>query len=302
MDLTFDEYQKLALQTLQGAPGEEKSILIALLGLAGETGELLTLYKKFLRDGAAYEPIRERLAEELGDVMWYVSSISSHFKLDLADIAHQNIRKTQSRWLPSDPEGFISFDEASPESERLPRLFTAEFRNSGPLHRKQLEVYVDGQKFGSTLTDNSYKGDDYRYHDILHLAFAAILGWSPVLRALLHRKRKSDTIVDEVEDGGRAVAIEEGLAALIFNYAQEHSLLLLVDRLDWRLLKTCREMTAHLEVSKRSLHDWEEAIIAAFRVWRAMQLHDGGSVRCDLTTRRLDYLDAANEPSILAAE
>src|ERR1700733_12826049 len=104
MGLTLDEYQKLALQTLQGAPGEEKSILIALLGLAGETGELLTLYKKFLRDGAAYEPIRERLAEELGDVMWYVSSISSHFKLDLADIAHQKIRKTQSRWLPSDPQ------------------------------------------------------------------------------------------------------------------------------------------------------------------------------------------------------
>jgi hypothetical protein len=150
-------------------------------------------------------------------------------------------------------------------------------------------VYVDGEKFGSTLTDNSYASDDYRYHDILHLAFAAVLGWSPVLRALLHRKRKSDPIVDEVEDGGRAVAIEEGLAALIFNYAMQHSLLLEVERLDWRLLKTCHEMTAHLEVSTRSLHDWEDAILEAFRVWREMQAHNGGHIRCDLSRRSLEF-------------
>lgn len=234
--------------------------------------------------------MRGRLNEELGDVLWYVSSLCSHFDLTLSDVALRNIVKTQARWLPSNPVTYTLFDEDRLETERFPRLFVAEFRNSGPADRQKLEVYVDGKKFGSTLTDNSYASDDYLYHDILHLAFAAILGWSPVLRALLRRKRKSDPVIDEVEDGGRAVAIKEGLAALIFNYAREHSLLLEVQRLDWRLLKTCHEMTAHLEVSARSLHDWEDAILGAFRVWREIQIHNGGHIRCDLAKRQVEFV------------
>ena len=42
-----------------------------------------------------------------------------------------------------------------------------------------------------------------RFHDIFHLSYAAILGWSPTVRALLRCKRKSDPRVDEVEDGGK---------------------------------------------------------------------------------------------------
>jgi hypothetical protein len=54
-----------------------------------------------------------------------------------------------------------------------------------------------------------------------------------------------------VEDGGPAVAIKEDLAALVFNYAKQHSRLHEVGRLDWSLLKTCHEMTKQLEVSVR---------------------------------------------------
>jgi len=285
--VTLDEYQLNAARTLQGERAEPGSIFIALLGLAGETGELLTLYKKYLRDGPAFEPMRGRLIEELGDVLWYVSILGNHFDLKLSQIASANLIKTEARWLPSDAVSFAVFDADHDEVERLPRAFTAEFRNSGPIERQRVEVYVNGEKCGSTLTDNAYAGDDYRYHDLLHLAFATVLGWSPVLRALLHRKRKSAPTTDEVEDGGRAVAIEEGLAALIFNYARQHSLLREVNRLDWPLLKTCHEMTAQLEVSVRSLSDWEDAILQAFEVWRAIQAHNGGFVLCNLDSRRL---------------
>jgi NTP pyrophosphatase (non-canonical NTP hydrolase) len=288
--MDMKEYQRLAAMTDQNAPSDSNGMMVALLGLAGETGSLLTLYKKWLRDGDAYQIMKERVSEELGDVLWYVASIATRAGIELDDVAVGNTGKTTHRWLPSSPT--VPFDEDCPESERLPRKFVAEFRNFGEPSKQKLEVYIDGVKCGSTLTDNAYKGDDYRYHDLLHLAFTTILGWSPVFRALLKRKRRSAPLADEVEDGGRAVAIEEGLAALIFNYARHHSLLKGVSRLDWPLLRTCHEMTSHLEVSRRSLHDWELAILSAFDVWRQMQQYNGGFVECDLHERTMRYRTA----------
>jgi hypothetical protein len=65
-----------------------------------------------------------------------------------------------------------------------------------------------------------------------------------------------------------------------------------VGRLDWPLLKTCHEMTKQLEVSVRSLNDWEDAILQAFEIWREMQKHNGGHVHCNLGTRRLRFVPA----------
>lgn len=66
---------------------------------------------------------------------------------------------------------------------------------------------------GSPLNDNSHVDDAYRFHDVLHLAYVAILGWSPVMRALFGLKRKSSAKHDRVEDGarGRARATEDHL-------------------------------------------------------------------------------------------
>jgi NTP pyrophosphatase (non-canonical NTP hydrolase) len=291
--MTLNEYQDAAAATIQGERFEPNSIYIALLGLAGETGSLLTLYKKYLRDGPSFEIVNTRLREELGDILWYVAALAGHFDLKLEAVASANIAKVTERWLPSNPVTFQAFDSNLTENERLPRLFQAQFINSGPPHHRELEVLIDGKKCGSTLTDNSYSGDDYRYHDLLHLSFATVLGWSPVLRALLRKKRKSNPVLDEVEDGGRAVAIEEGIAALIFNYARQHSLLDSVTRLDWPLLRTCHEMSAHLEVGARSLNDWEDAILQGFTVWREMKRHTGGTVVCNLDSRRLRFLPPA---------
>ena len=294
--MELNKYQDLADTTNQTAAHDPQGTIIALLGLAGETGSLLTLYKKFLRDGDAYQLIDERVTEELGDVLWYVATLATRFGVPLEKVAVANLEKTAQRWIQSEASTFRSFDDEFPDSERLPRLFEAEFRNDGPYEQQRLEVYVNGQKCGSTLKDNAYPSDDYRYHDLLHMSFATVLGWSPVLRALLKRKRKSAPIVDEVNDGGRAIAIEEGIAALIFNYARQHSLLKDVKRLDWPLLRTCSEMASHLEVSSRPLHDWEEAILQAFAMWREMKLNNGGTVICNLDTRRLRYRPPSGQP------
>jgi NTP pyrophosphatase (non-canonical NTP hydrolase) len=292
--MELNEFQNAIAETDQTPTHDSNGIVVALLGLAGETGSLLTLYKKFLRDGDAYQVINARLKEEIGDILWYVARIASRFEISLEDVAAANLGKVTQRWLPSNTTTFSSFDDRFPPTERFPRIFTAEFRNTGPRDRPRLEVYLEGEKCGSTLTDNAYQGDDYRYHDIIHLSFATVLGWSPVLRALIKRKRKSNPLTDEVEDGGRAVAVEEGLAALIFNYARQHSLLEEVSRLDWPLLRTCHEMSAHLEVSARSLNDWEDAILQAFSIWREMRHYNGGSVVCNLDTRRMRYIAASN--------
>jgi hypothetical protein len=143
------------------------------------------------------------------------------------------------------------------------------------------------EPIGAKLTDNAHDPDGYRFHDILHLSFAAILGWSPVVRSLLKRKRKSDERLDEIEDGGRAIAIEEGLAALIFTYATQHSFLNGVDTIDWSVLRTCHTMSEGLEVRRRSLYDWERAILSAFRAWREAIKNGGVQVIGDLEKKTL---------------
>ena len=78
----------------------------------------------------------------------------------------------------------------------------------------------NGLFIGDRLTDNIMMPDDYRFHDAFHYAYAAILGWSPVTRALFRCKRKSEARVDEGEDGARAVLIEEGVATVVFGQAK----------------------------------------------------------------------------------
>lgn len=279
--MTFDEYQSAAEKTDKTfGTGHDDDLLVPLLGLSGEVGSLLTLYKKWLRDGDSYQVVEERIAEELGDILWYVSAVARRKKLRLSALAAANLRKTASRWLQ--PAGQEPFDYTYPDSERLPRRFVAELRND---ERGLVDLIIDGESFGAKLKDNAYKTDGYRFHDVFHLAAATMLGWSPVLRALLGRKRKSNVTVDEVEDGGRAIAIEEGVSAVVFNYAAQHSFLQGVKTIDWALLRTCNEMTSLLEVGGRTLYEWEQMLLKCYEVWRNVRDHNGGTIHCDMIAR-----------------
>jgi hypothetical protein len=148
---------------------------------------------------------------------------------------------------------------------------------------------VKGINVGDRLTDNSAGGDDYRFHDVFHLAFAAILGWSPVLRALLKLKRKSVGAIDEQQDGARAIITEEGIANWIFAHGLRHGAFEQVDSLDFALLKTVRAMVQGYEVDNRPLWMWEEAVLRGFAVFRALKRHRGGVVTIDLVARTIDY-------------
>lgn len=290
------EYQLEALKTDQ-VPGTRKDkdgagIVVPLLGLAGEAGTLLTEYKKWLREGASYEIFKDRVVEELGDILWYVANIASKEELDLEVIAKENLKKARRRWMPppqEPPNRMPVFDQAFPVGERLPRQFRIEFGEDVSADGIKVKMTMDGDPLGNPLTDNAYESDGYRYHDVFHLGYAAVLGWSPVIRKLMNRKRKSDVKMDQIEDGGRATAIEEGISALVFGYANEHTYLAGVDHVDYEILRTIKQMTRHLEVRDCSENQWQDAILRGFVAWRQLRDYRKGILVGDLDARTLEF-------------
>ena len=294
--MDFKAYQVQALQTDQVPGGLDDdsatAMMVPMLGLAGETGQLLKEYKKHLRDGPAHRLFKERVAEELGDLLWYVSNVASKFGLNLDDIAVGNLAKVQARWSER-AAAAPALDADLPAQERLPRRMTIRLTEESCGDRPKVRMTVNGDAIGEPLGDNAYDPDGYRFHDVFHLAYAAILGWSPNLRAFLKRKRKSLPLLDEVEDGGRARIIEEGVSALAFDYARVHSFLDGISEIDYGLLKTIRSMTSHLEVGQASAADWERAILDGFAVWRDVMAHGGGEILVDLDARQIRFLGPA---------
>jgi hypothetical protein len=147
----------------------------------------------------------------------------------------------------------------------------------------------NGVNIGDRLADNRLEPDDYRFHDVFHLAYAAILGWSPTLRALLKVKRKSRPEIDENEDGARAGLIEEGISTWIFNHGVRNQDFRSVTTLDYGLLKAVRELVRGYEVESRPLWQWERAILEGFQVFRKLRKHRGGTVVADLNARTISF-------------
>lgn len=357
-------------------PGGD-AITTPMLGLIGETGEVVSELKKRAREGTAYVAFQDRLGEELGDLLWYVSDLATRcgigladldelddyggadkianvdegawirtalslseqvgritkayegllaarstkstfdselrkalsslladvrlltrlHGLSLADVAQDNLTKVEQRWVI--PKVCSSSSEQmwpKSELELLPIRFDATLTDQDG--RVSIAFSVGGETIptvADSLTDNAYDPDGYRFHDVFHLAYAAVLDWSPVTRKLLRRKRKSDPRVDEVEDGGRAAVIEEGISALVFAYAARHCMLKGVETIEDSLLRTIRDMTKHLEVRVSTAAEWQDAIIQGYHVWRRMVDAGGGSVRVDRLARQIRFLDPTEQ-------
>lgn len=297
--MEFGEYQRRAAGTDSAAGDEARTRLeIYLLGLAGEAGSVASEYKKRLRDGSAHARWKPRMAEELGDVLWYLSAIAREVGLDLESIAEQNLAKTRGRWLTAPLE---PLDASFPAGERLPRRGEYTFVPvTSKTNRPAVELWFEGERRGAVLTDAAQEPDGYRFHDAFHLSYAALLGWSPVTRALLDRKRRSDPAIDENEDGGRAVVAEEGIATLVFGYAAQHQYLEDVARLDQRLLDSIALLAATTEAKTRSAAQWEKAILEGFACFRSLLEHGGGSVRFDADRGLLEFVPPDETPALAA--
>lgn len=91
--MEFNQYQKLAKTT--AIYPENAKIYYPCLGLAGEVGEVCEKVKKHIRDGRELDV--EDLKKELGDILWYLSALSSDLGIELDDVAVTNYNKLKSR-------------------------------------------------------------------------------------------------------------------------------------------------------------------------------------------------------------
>lgn len=98
--LTLTQYQQFAARTLN--PHEQKAEALAnyALGVASEAGELANRIKKHLYHGHALE--LPAVAEEVGDVLWYLAALATTLDRNLDEWAQANLTKLQARY----PEGF----------------------------------------------------------------------------------------------------------------------------------------------------------------------------------------------------
>ena len=111
--ITFNEYQEQASETMQSYNSkDQENYFLGYLGLAGESGSVLTTLKKYIRDGEGFGGFAETLKEELGDVLWYISAIASHNGIKLGEIANANILKTRDRFEELSLTEVPRFDES----------------------------------------------------------------------------------------------------------------------------------------------------------------------------------------------
>lgn len=98
--MTINEYQQLALSTLNPSLNKKDVLINGVMGLCGESGEAIDVVKKHLAQG--HELNREALLNELGDIAWYLAETAYALDASLDDVFAGNIAKLKRRY----PEGF----------------------------------------------------------------------------------------------------------------------------------------------------------------------------------------------------
>ncbi len=100
--MKVNEYQELAMTTLNPELSKKDVLINSVMGLCGESGEAIDIVKKWLAQG--HELDKERLAKELGDIAWYLAEAATALDVSLEQILQANIDKLKKRY----PDGFES--------------------------------------------------------------------------------------------------------------------------------------------------------------------------------------------------
>lgn len=211
--------------------------------------------------------------------------------MSFAEIADHNARKTRGSFLEPDLDSLPTFDAEFDEEEQIPWNFEISIsqRKSGKSYLRWNGVFL-----GDPLTDNIADPDGYRFHDVFHLAHAAVLHWSPVFRALIKHKRKSSQKYDETQDGGRAIVVEEGLTAWIFSQAKNVGYFRNATRVSLDLLKAVQRFVAGYEVADCPPKLWEHAILQGYAAFLQLRDKNGGILIGDRKSRTLTYKPLSN--------
>ena len=97
--MTFDEYQKQAIVTNLRKDDTFQELMQQVLGLGDEAGEVLAIFKKWIRDNEADigRLDKKNVAKELGDILWYIAVVAHDLDISFDEIATMNIEKLRSR-------------------------------------------------------------------------------------------------------------------------------------------------------------------------------------------------------------
>ncbi len=286
--MEFNEYQKKAKKTDQFTD-KNKSLASSMWNIQ-ETLALLS--RKFDENGRKTldnEIYLDYVQRKLGDLTWYISNIATCHDLDFEDIIQANIDKCDKRWGKKKHK-LRSFDEGFLEEEILPRKAIFRIKEVG----NKTEIAIEGKlgkwfRIGDRVTDNNHEEDGYRFHDAIHLSFMTNLGWSPAMRSLLNRKRKSNPKFDEVEDGARAANLEESVSAMIFEFARENNWFENRTSVPLELLKMIDRITRNLEISEATFEQWENAILNGYEIFRQVRDNKGGYILIDMDNKQMEY-------------
>ncbi len=249
-----------------------------LVDLAESVGQLVFDHRKFLKDR-----LRDPLVGSFAKVLSELLSVANRAGIALEDAARGQLHKAMERW-PRQRRLPKLRDSRYPAYEQLPRTLAVEIREVQMADNAYFVFQrCNGINVGDRLTDNIADPDEYRFHDVFHYAYAAVLGWSPVTRALYKLKRKSNKKVDDTEDGARAILIEEGISALVFSEAKKNRMFQGVERgkLSFDLLKLIRRFVEGYEVHDMPYWCWEEAILQGFEAFRFLTKNRMGRLVLD---------------------
>ena len=98
--MQVNEYQKVAMATLNPALDKKNVLINSVMGLCGESGEAIDIVKKWLMQG--HELDKEHLVRELGDVAWYLAEAATALDVPLEAVFQGNLDKLRQRF----PNGF----------------------------------------------------------------------------------------------------------------------------------------------------------------------------------------------------
>ena len=98
--MEVNEYQNLAMTTLNPALSKKDVLINSVMGLCGESGEAIDIVKKWLSQGHPLN--KDHLVKELGDIAWYLAEAATALDVPLETIFQANIDKLKQRY----PAGF----------------------------------------------------------------------------------------------------------------------------------------------------------------------------------------------------
>ncbi|WP_426280214.1 hypothetical protein [Sphingomonas sp. NFX23] len=315
--LEFNEYQDRAAGTVKMDLGKSDGRMELVFGLMSEVGSLAQAFKLYLRDAVGLEMQRSRLIEDIGDVQWYLAMIARSLDIDLEDVVRENLNRVTDRYgslQAGDPAQVTNFDEGYTQTEVFPRrmLFRIAasdgpegdpsphvsfyvmaaapyaFEAFGDEDGKQVGFRL-GQSIGDPVNDNSSTDDGYRFHDAVHVAFMAVLGWSPVMRHLLRVKRKSNLVVDRTQDGARARDLEEALSAILKAFSTGRNHYASDKDVDGEVRDFIRRVVSDLEVASAPIWLWARAITQGYSAMNALREKGDGWLVADLDLRSVSF-------------